>query len=484
MTQSYFYRLYIKHALEALKKLRERLCMETEPRQLYKTLKKLSSLSILCKTLEEIGFRQTIKRLKKQQLLVPFAKEFAARWSERSKFGSQPEPGTQQDFAFHRSPKAEIPSNSPEDKPQNPDSSGHGEDGSQVLEVSSSSPQPRTNQSMDTSSKQIATHRPKAEPAGRRTHRGSFWDNQLDTESLVRVDNPQGTVGESWTLEGLKTLSSKPEPGPAKQPLSPLRAKRPGPWTPEDYPPGSFEAWLKYDCNSSSSALPPHKRKKKSTQKPEAHTPRAKMPPDGPENSDLHTDQEAATWTCRKTFKTSAYSGSRPARHLPHISNIGRQAKPQSTGENHGQPVLEEDPLWSEHEEDCPRTQIKTANQTVTQTETQKLLRMQESLQLTTLCASIQSSQAKNHHLHQTKLIDFDAQARSPSQHADSGPRGEVSPENVHRLPEKSGHGYLPKASCQLLGVSSNDSHKTQAKKPAPLMVKAFKDYKNRWARK
>ncbi|MEJ1288653.1 hypothetical protein NN561_019687 [Cricetulus griseus] len=105
--------------------------------------------------LEEIGFKQTIKLMKKQQLLVSFAKDLAARWSEQSQFGSQPDPGSQQDFDFPRSPKAEIRSNSPEDKPQKPAFRGHRENGSQVLEASSSSPQHSTTESMDTSSKQI-----------------------------------------------------------------------------------------------------------------------------------------------------------------------------------------------------------------------------------------------------------------------------------------------------------------------------------------
>ncbi|ERE50084.1 hypothetical protein H671_21478, partial [Cricetulus griseus] len=61
--------------LVALLKLRERLCRDTEPRQLYKTLKKLCSQPMLGDILEEIGFRQKIKLLKKQQILVPFAKE-------------------------------------------------------------------------------------------------------------------------------------------------------------------------------------------------------------------------------------------------------------------------------------------------------------------------------------------------------------------------------------------------------------------------
>ncbi|MGE9715032.1 hypothetical protein ACQP3F_25730, partial [Escherichia coli] len=145
--------------LEALHKLRERLCTETEPRQVYKTLKKLSSLPMLGDILEEIGFKQTIKLMKKQQLLVPFAKDLAARWSEQSQFGSQ------QDFDFPRSPKAEIRSNSPEDMPQKPAFRGHRENGSQVLEVSSSSPQHSMIESMDTSSKQITNGSTNAEPA-------------------------------------------------------------------------------------------------------------------------------------------------------------------------------------------------------------------------------------------------------------------------------------------------------------------------------
>ncbi|KAL1763223.1 RNA polymerase II transcription factor SIII subunit A3-like-2, partial [Sigmodon hispidus] len=76
--------------LATLRKLRESLCRETEPSKLYKTLKELSSLPMLCDTLEEIGFRQTIKLLKKQKLLVPFARDFAARWSEGSQFETQP----------------------------------------------------------------------------------------------------------------------------------------------------------------------------------------------------------------------------------------------------------------------------------------------------------------------------------------------------------------------------------------------------------
>ncbi|XP_027289524.1 elongin-A3-like [Cricetulus griseus] len=497
-----------------MQKLRERLCTETEPRQLYKTLKKLSSQPVLGDILEEIGFRENVKLLKNQPLLVPFAKELAAKWSEGSQVGSQPETGPQQNFDLHRGPMTQIHRNSPENNPQKPATPGQEEDGSQVLEISSSSPQPSASQNMDTSSKQIASCSSNTKPARRKTQRGSFQDPQLDTESQGAVGKPKGTLVEHWPLKGMKPLTSKQEAVPAKQHLSPLKEKRPEPWTQEDYPPGSFEACLNYD---SSSTLPPRKWKKKSTWKAEDQTPKAKVPPgksqscnnlnllldaspfpeitsnletcsppDVPENFDLHTNQEAAPWACRKTLKTPVYSGGRPARPLQQIRNKGHQAKPQSTRETHCQPALEEELLRSEQEEDCLGTQIKTAKPIDIQTETQKLLRSHESLELKlqTLIASIQSSQAKKPQGRQTKVIDTHAQATSPGQHADSGPRGEASPENVHSLPEQPGPGHVPRAPHLLLAGSANGSKKTQAKKPAPLMAKAFKDYKNRRARK
>ena len=62
-----------------LQKLLDRLCQETDPGKIYKTLKKMSSLPSLCDCLAEIGFRKTIKSLKKQQLLVPFVKDLVAQ---------------------------------------------------------------------------------------------------------------------------------------------------------------------------------------------------------------------------------------------------------------------------------------------------------------------------------------------------------------------------------------------------------------------
>lgn len=48
-----------------------RSCSSACAQQLYKTLKKLSSQPMLYDRLETIGFRQIVKLLRKQQLLIP-----------------------------------------------------------------------------------------------------------------------------------------------------------------------------------------------------------------------------------------------------------------------------------------------------------------------------------------------------------------------------------------------------------------------------
>ncbi|EGW15172.1 hypothetical protein I79_025544 [Cricetulus griseus] len=111
---------------------------------------------------------------------------------------------------------------------------------------------------------------------------------------------------------------------------------------------------------------------------------------------------------------------------------------------------------------------------------------MQESLQLRlqALCARIQNTQTKKPQGRQTKMVAFQAQVTRPGEHVDSGPGPEASTENVQSLPEASGPGLLQRTPRPRLGGSSIGSNTTRAKKPAPLMAKALKDYKKWWARK
>ncbi|XP_051038609.1 elongin-A3-like [Phodopus roborovskii] len=463
--------------LEALQKLRERLCTETEPSKLYSTLKKLSRLPVLGDTLEEIGFRKTIKVLKKQQLLLPFAKDLAAQWSEGSHFGPRPEPRPQ-DFASQSSATTEPRRDSPE--ALEPASRPQGGGGREVLEVSGSSPQ------------RSAPRSPSSEPAGRKRPRGSFGGRQLAAESQVQ-----------------------PAAGPAKRRPSPPREKTPGPWIREDQQAASLQARLDYhssDSSPSSSAPappPPGKRKRKSNWKAEAQSPGAEVPRgeshscsdlnllldddpfpeltsglqacfsggEGPEDSSLHTDREAAPWARRATWKTPVYSGSTPARALPRKSHQGRFANPDRTWETHSQPAPQECGLWRQQED-----QSRTCKPTNPQTETQTHLRLQQSseLRLKALTARIQSSQAKKHQDRQTKLISFHALTADPGQHADSAPRREDSPENLNCLSQGPGTDLVKRAPRPALGGRDQ----TRAKKAAPLMAKALKDYKNRWSRK
>jgi len=75
----------------ALQEILDCLCRESDPGKIYKTLKKLSSVPILCDSLAEIGFRKTIKTLKNQQLLLPFVKDLVDKWSPGFVLGPQQE---------------------------------------------------------------------------------------------------------------------------------------------------------------------------------------------------------------------------------------------------------------------------------------------------------------------------------------------------------------------------------------------------------
>ncbi|XP_051038615.1 elongin-A3-like [Phodopus roborovskii] len=447
--------------LEALQKLRERLCTETEPSKLYSTLKKLSRLPVLGDTLEEIGFRKTIKVLKKQQLLLPFAKDLAAQWEEVAERSWRSAVAARSEAHL----AAQAPSQREERGPEG--------------------------------------------PSGGR---------QLAAESQVQVRGgkpPQGGVGAPWRLQGVKALCGKPAAGPAKRRPSPPREKTPGPWIREDQQAASLQARLDYhssDSSPSSSAPappPPGKRKRKSNWKAEAQSPGAEVPRgeshscsdlnllldddpfpeltsglqacfsggEGPEDSSLHTDREAAPWARRATWKTPVYSGRTPARALPRKSHQGRFANPDRTWETHSQPAPQECGLWRQQED-----QSRTCKPTNPQTETQTHLRLQQSseLRLKALTARIQSSQAKKHQDRQTKLISFHALTADPGQHADSAPRREDSPENLNCLSQGPGTDLVKRAPRPALGGRDQ----TRAKKAAPLMAKALKDYKNRWSRK
>nr|XP_048311638.1 elongin-A3 member D-like [Myodes glareolus] len=508
--------------LETLLKLRERLGKETEPHNLYETLKELSSQPILCDTLEKIGFSQTIKRLRKEQLLVPFAKEFATLWSKRSQFGPQPEQNLQ-NFANQVSHVTESSKNSPEDKPHEHRSKEDRENGRQVLEVSSSSKHSspglsqspsstlsaRLSLSNHTNHDQKATCSPRLTSRASKKHSTSCGGPKLAAQSQEQVAKcPRRSLEKPRQLREEKLLSSKSNAGPAKQCLSPLQRKSPGHWSLEDHPTEPSEACSNYD-SSSCSALPlpqpPCKRRKKCTWTVEAQRPVAKAPlgkshsskelncldlsplPDeasscqdgsflgDPDCSSLYTDQEESTWTRRVNFRTPVYSGRAPSRLLQK-SKQGRLAEPSCSLKTHCQPAGDKAEPWQQVEISLPQTHTAKPNptQTETQTETQTHFQLEKSreLRLQALRARIQSAQAKKPQSRQTKMITFDANNTRPGQHRDSGSGGEAS----------SDKNSLPSHLQRAASLPAGGSTKTQAKKRNPLMVKALKDYKKRYS--
>ncbi|XP_057608310.1 elongin-A3 member D-like [Chionomys nivalis] len=497
------------HHLETLLKLRQRLCRETEPHKLYKTLKKVSSQPILCDTLEKIGFRQTIKRLRKEQLLVPFAKEFATLWSRRSQFGPQSESDIQ-NFAIQANLMTESSKNSPEDKSHEPRSKEDRENERKVLEVSSKHPSPglssRLSLSKHTSPDQKATLSPRLEPRGSKRHSTSCGDPGLAAQSQEKVaKGSRRRVEKPRQLQEEKLLSSKSNAGPAKQCLSPLQRKSPGYWILQDHPTEPSEACSDYD-SSASSALPltqpPCKRRKKCTWTVEAQSPVAKAPLskscsskelncldvsplpevasscqddsllDGLEQYSLHTDQEEPTWACRVNFRTPVYSGRAPSRLLKK-SKEGRLAVPSCPLETQYQPAGDKAEPWQQVEKSLPQTH--TAKENPNQTETQTHLQLEKSreLRLQALKARIQSTEAKKPQSRQTKLLTFDTNNTSSGHQTESGPGGEASSDK-NSLPEDLAPSHLQRAPC----LSAGGSNKTQAKKRTPLMAKALRDYK------
>uniref|UniRef100_A0A2K6L798 Elongin A2 n=1 Tax=Rhinopithecus bieti TaxID=61621 RepID=A0A2K6L798_RHIBE len=68
--------------LHAVEKLQVRLATKTDPKKLEKYLQKLSALPMTADVLAETGIRKTVKRLRKHQQVGDFARDLAARWKK------------------------------------------------------------------------------------------------------------------------------------------------------------------------------------------------------------------------------------------------------------------------------------------------------------------------------------------------------------------------------------------------------------------
>ncbi|XP_052608826.1 elongin-A3 member D-like [Peromyscus californicus insignis] len=194
----------------ALQKLLQCLRTETEPRKLYQTLKNLSSLPKLCDTLAEINFQQTIKLLRNQQLLVPFAKDLAACLSERPHFGPQPEPDLQ-NFACELNLMTQPPRNCPQDKPRESASKEHRQDGTEVFKVSRSSKHSSPGPSQCRSPSHTRAPRPCLNPSPGWRSRPRLRQRQSPSTS----PSPNESQSQSQRLRPSPRLRSTPRPCPS-----------------------------------------------------------------------------------------------------------------------------------------------------------------------------------------------------------------------------------------------------------------------------
>lgn len=491
-----------------LQKLLDRLCQETDPGKIYKTLKKMSSLPSLCDCLAEIGFRKTIKSLKKQQLLVPFVKDLVAQWSTGFLHGPQPEQ-TRQDFGLEKGLTTEGRSTSPEEKPQEQASQEVRRDGREVfLGLCSCCPGSSSCLSQSRKSHQRSNRRA---PHIRSPHPGENWSPELqqDVQNLVHLGTSRASLEEPWQQEGAKPLSRKPGAGP-QEPTGLVfgghsKCQPPGNWEQEEAP-GAGSSWACLNgecCSPSSSECPRGKRQRWESRCPaEAQSPPAKVPreesgssmdlspiaastiPETPSSGQVwfewdlaqetfssQQDHEASAWgwELRKQHRTRVYSCCRPA--------AGPQQKRTGTRDGaHCQAGKDKVGLGQPEEKSWP--QGRRCKESYSQPEAPTALQLQGSQEerLQTVIGRLQSKRAKRPQPRQTMMVSFITELKSPSQQGQPGPTGAASAQNAHSLPEAPAHPPAQRASCLLLG--ERGTKKGPAKRPAPLMAKALKDYR------
>lgn len=409
-----------------LQKLKKRLCKETEPRKLYKTLKKISSLPMLGEILEEIGFRQIIKLLRKHQLLVPYAKALASQWSE--------------EFQSESQPMTELLGNCGEDLP-------HEWASQQKRDKDEEKPQPAK-------SEQAGPQKHSLSPLQRK--RPSHWVPDPSFEECLNYDT---------------STSSALQPA-MKRRLLPSKRKRKNSRDAEGQsPPAKASLAESASCQDwdglAASFLPEV-----------ASGSQGDFQVTEPEPSSMPSDQDMPSWACRKVSKTAVYSG------RPTISSgpLQQKCQPGVLAASHPWRERPCSASWDNSEprmaEQGSRFHSHPGKPSPSQCDTQRPLQGQESnrqMGLQDLVTRLQSTQSKKPQVRQAKMIAILARPKCPQLQAASAPTGAASLEE-HSFPEASAQRQQKGPPCLSLG--SNPKSKT--KKPAPLMAKALKAYKHR----
>lgn len=186
-----------------LQELFDCLCQETDQKKIYKILKEMSTVPILCDKLAEIGFRETIKRLKKQHLLVQFVQDLVAKWSPVF-------PEAPQDLGLEKSLTRDYQSNSPEKKSHEPTSQetqGAGREGFFGLSSCSPGKISRLNSSQTSHIRSDPW-----EPNSRSQDIGVKWSpkQQLAGQNVVQVGMTLVSLKEPWQHDVAKPFSRGP----------------------------------------------------------------------------------------------------------------------------------------------------------------------------------------------------------------------------------------------------------------------------------
>ena len=136
----------------------------------------------------------------------------------------------------------------------------------------------------------------------------------------------------------------------------------------------------------------------------------------------------------------------------------------QQTGKEEGE---------SGQSEEKSQPEPQTSRQTPSQPGSSAPLCLQEPEEerLQRLRTRIKSTRAKMQ-ARQTIMVTFPSQLKSPGHQGEPGPREAASAQNLHRLPGAPAH------------PGERGRKRDPAKRPAPLMAKALKDYGRRFSRK
>lgn len=203
------------------------------------------------------------------------------------------------------------------------------------------------------------------------------------------------------------------------------------------------------------------------------------------ESSAPQQNQEAPDWgwALRKNHKTRVYSGRRRlAAGLQQKPHLGLHAEePPGTwdvahcqaGKDIVGPVQPEEKSWPENQT-CMQTYSHPSPTHACSFRSPKRRDCKDSEPTS---KALKRSQAR-----QTMMISFYNQHKSPGQQGEPGPRGVASTQNSHSLPESPASPRAQTASYLTSGERS--TKKTQAKRTAPLMAKALRDYSKRFSKK